>query len=76
MPFEPKKLVEAQLLSDDDNEDGFEKGCALIRSNLGIDPMNGGYEEWAEHYAQALWLVRWRLKNTADMLAKMIGGEQ
>ena len=76
MSFKPKKLVEAQLLSDDDNEDGFEKGCALIRSNLGIDPMNGGYEKWAEHYAQALWLERWRLKNTADMLAKMIGGEQ
>ena len=76
MPIEPKKLVEAQLLSDRDEEDGFEKGCALIRSNLGIDPMNGGYEKWAEHYAQALWLERWRLKNTADMLAKMIGGER
>lgn len=76
MSFEPKKLVEAQLLSDDDNEDGFEKGCALIRSNLGIDPMIGDYEAWATNYAQALWLERWRLKNTADILAKMIGGEQ
>ena len=76
MPIKPKKLVEAQLLSDDDNEDGFEKGCALIRSNLGIDTMIGDYEDWARNYAQALWLERWRLKNTADMLAKMIGGEQ
>ena len=76
MPFEPKKLVEAQLLSDDDNEDGIEKGCALIRANLGIDPMIGDYEDWARNYAQALWLERWRLKNTADMLAKMIGGER
>ena len=76
MSIKPKKLVEAQLLSDDDNEDGIEKGCALIRANLGIDPMIGDYEDWARNYAQALWLERWRLKNTADMLAKMIGGEQ
>ena len=76
MPIKPKKLVEAQLLSDRDEEDGFEKGCALIRANLGIDPMIGDYEDWARNYAQALWLERWRLKNTADMLAKMIGGER
>ena len=75
MPFKPKKLVEAQLLSDRDEEDGFEKGCALIRSNLGIDPMNGGYEKWAEHYAQALWLERWRLRNLSEMLVRVFGPE-
>ena len=75
MPIKPKKLVEAQLLSDSDKEDGFEKGCALIRSNLGIDPMNGGYEEWAEHYAQALWLERWRLRNLSEMLVRVFGPE-
>ena len=75
MPFEPKKLVEAQLLSDKDEEDGFEKGCALIRSNLGIDPTAGNYEDWATNYAQALWLEKWRLKNLNEMLAKMFSSE-
>ena len=68
-----KKLVEAQLLSDDDNSNGFEKGCALIRANLGIDPTKGDYEDWAANYAQALWLEKWRIKNHAEMLAKMFG---
>lgn len=76
MPFKPKKLVEAHQLSDSDNEDGFEKGCALIRANLGIDPTNGDYEEWAENYAQALWLEKWRLKNQAELLARMFGGKK
>lgn len=49
-----KKLVEAQLLSNSDNEDGFEKGCALIRANLGIDPTIGDYEDWVANYVQAL----------------------
>lgn len=53
---------------------GFEKGCALIRSNLGIDPTVGGYEDWAAHYAQALWLENWRLKKHAEMLAALFGG--
>ena len=75
MPFKPKKLVEAHQLSDSDNEDGFEKGCALIRANLGIDPMNGDYEGWAEHYAQALWLERWRLRNLSEMLVRVFGSE-
>lgn len=53
---------------------GFEKGCALIRSNLGIDPTAGGYEDWAAHYAQALWLENWRLKKRAEMLTALFGG--
>ena len=64
-----------QLLSDRDEEDGFEKGCALIRSNLGTDPTIGDYEDWAENYAQALWLEKWRLKNLNEMLAKMFSSE-
>lgn len=68
-----KKLVEAHLLSDDDNRDGFEKGCALIRSNLGIDPTTDGYDEWAAHYAQALWLERFRNRNLAEMISGMFG---
>lgn len=76
MPFKPKKLVEAHQLSDSDNEDGFEKGCALIRTNLGIDPTIGDYEDWAVNYAQALWLEKWRLKNLNEMLAKMFSLEE
>ena len=76
MPFKPKKLVEAHQLSDSDNEDGFEKGCALIRANLGIDPTIGDYEDWAASYAQALWLEKWRLKNLNEMLAKMLNPEE
>ena len=70
-----KKLVEAQLLSDSDNEDGFEKG-SLIRANLGIDPTIGDYEDWVANYAQALWLEKWRLKNLNEMLAKMFSSEK
>ena len=69
----PKKLVEAHQLSDSDNEDGFEKGCALIRANLGIDPTAGDYEDWATNYAQALWLEKWRLRNLSEMLARVFG---
>ena len=71
-----KKLVEAHQLSDSDNKDGFEKGCALIRANLGIDPAVGDYEDWATNYAQALWLEKWRLKNLNEMLAKMFSSEK
>lgn len=73
MPRQPKKLVEAQQLSDSDGKDGFEKGCALIRSNLGIDPTAGTYEDWAANYAQALWLEKWRLRNKAEMIAALFG---
>ena len=70
-----KKLVEAHLLSESDEKHGFEKGCALIRANLGIDPTVGDYEDWATNYAQALWLEKWRLKNTAEMIAELFGGK-
>ncbi len=73
MSRQPKKLVEAHLLSEDDQKDGFEKGCALIRANLGIDPVVGDYDNWAASYAQALWLERFRNRNLAEMLAAMFG---
>lgn len=74
MPRQPKKLVEAHQLSDDDDKDGFQKGCALIRANLGLDPTVGSYEEWAAHYAEALWLEKFRNRNLAEMLSGMFGG--
>lgn len=73
MPGQPKKLVEARLLPEDDRKEGFRKGCALIRSNLGVDPEKGDYEDWAENYARALWLEQWRIRNTAEMLARVFG---
>jgi hypothetical protein len=74
VPRQPKKLVEAHRLSDDHEEDSFEKGCALIRANLGIDPTAGSYEEWAAHYAEALWLERFRNRNLAEILTGLFGG--
>lgn len=75
MPRQPKKLVEAHHLSDDDKKNGFEKGCALIRANLGIDPTAGSYDEWAAHYAEALWLEKFRNRNLAEMLTGLFGGD-
>ena len=76
MPRQPKKLVEAYQLSDDDGEDGFEKGCALIRANLGIDPTAGSYDDWAVHYVEALWIEKWRLRNRAEMIATLFRGKR
>lgn len=75
MPRQPKKLVEAHQLSDDDDKDGFQKGCALIRANLGLDPTVCNYEEWAAYYAEALWLEKFRNRNLAEMLSRMFGSE-
>ena len=71
--FKAKKLIEAHLLSEDNEKDGFEKGCALIRSNLMIDPCSGSEEDWASWYAQALWLEQFRLRNQAEMIANLFG---
>jgi hypothetical protein len=46
----------------------------LIRANLGIDPTAGSYEEWAAHYAEALWLERFRNRNLAEILTGLFGG--
>ena len=41
-------------MSEDDEKDGFEKGCALTQANLGINPTAGEPEDWAINYARAL----------------------
>ena len=30
-------------------------------------------EEWAELYAQALWLEKWRIRNLAELIAALFG---
>ena len=35
----------------------------------------GDYDDWAAHYAQALWLEQWRMRNQAEMLARLLGGD-
>ena len=74
MHGQPKKLVEAHTLADDDSEDTFAKGCALIRANLHKDPdAVETAEEWAALYSQALWLERWRNRNHAEMISSLFG---
>lgn len=68
--------IRLKLLSDDDTADGFEKGCALIRANLGVDPTKGNYDDWAANYAQALWLEKWRMRNKTEMMAALFGGKE
>ncbi len=61
-------------MADDDDEDTFAKGCALIRANLHVDieTVESG-EDWAALYAQAIWLERWRNKNKAELIARLFG---
>ena len=61
-------------LAEADDADTLAKGCALIRSNLHVDiDQVHTEEEWAELYAQALWLERWRIKNLAELIAALFG---
>ncbi len=63
-------------MAEDDTEDSFAKGCALIRANLNVDVEKIETEEkWAEMYAKAIWLERWRNRNRAEMIAAMFGGD-
>lgn len=62
-------------MSDDDDKDTFDKGCALIQANLHVNPTEGTYEKWAQHYAYALWIEKWRLKNQTEAIARLLGGE-
>lgn len=69
-----KKLVEAHTLAENDHEDTFAKGCALIRANLHINADEIETEnEWAALYGQALWLERWRNRNRAELIASLFG---
>lgn len=62
------------MLAERDDEDGFAKGCALIRANLHVDvEMIETEEEWAQLYCQAIWLERWRNRNRAEMIAGLFG---
>lgn len=72
----PKKRVAAHLLSEDDDKDTFEKGCALIRHYLHIDPLQGSQYDWAAHLAQALWLDKRKQAQQAEMLARLLGEER
>ena len=49
---------------------------ALIRSNLGANPDLMNEREFAEAYCQAIWLEGFRLRNQAEMLVKIFGGEK
>lgn len=69
-----KKLIEAHLLSERDDENSLEKGCALIRANLNVDTDEiKDYDSWAELYAQAIWIENFRLKRIAELMANLFG---
>lgn len=56
----------------EEDKDGFVKACALIRSNLHIDPTAGSDDDFTQWYAEALWLEEIRLKNQAEVLARVL----
>ena len=71
--FESIKAV-TEVAKPDEVEDGFAKGCALIRANLHVDVDNIKTEqEWAQLYCQALWLEQWRNRNHAELIASLFG---
>lgn len=41
-----------------------------------IDPCSGSEEDWTSWYAQALWLEQFRLKNQAEMIARLFGDKK
>ncbi|MCM1446429.1 MAG: hypothetical protein NC044_08500 [Prevotella sp.] len=64
-------------MADEDDEDTFAKGCALIRANLHVDVDEiAEAEDWAALYGEALWLERWRNKNLAELIARLFGEEK
>ena len=61
-------------MADEDDEDTFAKGCALIRANLNVNADNiENEDDWAALYTQAIWLERWRNKNKAELIARLFG---
>ena len=61
-------------MAESDDEDGFAKGCALIRANLHVDiDKIETEEEWAQLYSEAIWLERWRNRNRAELIASLFG---
>ena len=60
----------------EEDADGLFKACALIRSNLHIDPPLGSDEEFAHAYAEALWLEEIRFKKHAELLTALFGKKE
>lgn len=58
-------------MSSDDNEDAWEKGCALIQAHLGVDPEVLDMDDWARLYARALWLEDFRLRKQAELMRRL-----
>jgi hypothetical protein len=56
----------------EEDKDGFSKACALIRSNLHVDPTSGSGDDFAEWYGEALWLEEMRMKNQAEILSRVL----
>jgi len=56
----------------EEDKDGFIKACALIRSNLHVDPTAGSGDDFAQWYAEALWLEETRMKNQAEILSRVL----
>ena len=53
-------------------QDGFAKGCTLIRANLHVEiDKIETEEEWAQLYCEAIWLERWRNRNRAELIASL-----
>ena len=75
-----KKLVEAFIVDGSSDtghpEDELLKMSALIRANMGLNPAELNEMEFAEAYAQAVWLESFRLKNTAELLVAVLGGKK
>lgn len=61
------------VVDDEGNEDEMMKGDALIRANFGTDPGALTETEWARLCAEALWIETWRLRNQAEMIARLFG---
>lgn len=48
----------------------------MIQANLGIAPTEGTLTDWADNYAKALWLEKWRLQKKGELLARLLGGDR
>jgi hypothetical protein len=57
-----------------DPADELMQGNALIRANFGVNPDGLENEKWAQLFCEAVWLESERLKNFAQLMAKMWGG--
>lgn len=56
-----------------DESDYLPKAMALIRAHFNVDPKNLTDEEFGMLFSQAIWLEGWRMKNLAEMVAKILG---